>query len=80
MLKKAYRYDDETIFYFDAQDNKYVAKDGSLTWRLNNPGLISSHSLAKIRYKAIGTHHQYAIFSDVLTGVRRQCKMTPFRH
>jgi hypothetical protein len=42
-LRKAYRYDDEIIFYFDAFDNKYVAQGGSLAWRLNNPGLLLSH-------------------------------------
>lgn len=39
-MKKAYRYDDEIVFYFDAFDNKYVAQGGSLAWRLNNPGLL----------------------------------------
>lgn len=68
MLKKAYRHDDETIFYFDAQDNKYVAKSGGLAWRLNNPGLLSSHSLSRIPHKAIGTYHQYAIFPDIRAG------------
>jgi hypothetical protein len=43
MFKKAYRFDDEVVFYFDAHDNKYVAQGGSLAWRLNNPGLLRSH-------------------------------------
>jgi len=68
MFKKAYRYDDETVFYFDEQDNKYVAKGANLTWRLNNPGLLPSRSLAKIKCKIIGTHHQYAIFPDFQMG------------
>lgn len=67
-LKKAYRYDDETIFYFDGFDNKYVARGGSLAWRLNNPGLLLSHSLHHIGYHAIGAYHQYAIFSHPLIG------------
>ena len=28
-MKKAYRHDDEIVFYFDAFDNKYVAQGGS---------------------------------------------------
>jgi hypothetical protein len=67
-LKRACSYDEKVIFYFDHHDNKYVAKDGSLAWRLNNPGLLSSHSLAKINYKAIGTHGGRAIFPDLRTG------------
>jgi len=68
MLKKAYRYDDETVFYFDAYDNKYVAIGGNLAWRLNNPGLLLSHSLYRIGYHGIGAYHQYAIFADSLIG------------
>ena len=67
-MKKAYRYDDEIIFYFDAFDNKHVAKGGSLAWGLNNPGLLLSHSLHKIGYQAIGAYHQYAIFSHLVIG------------
>ena len=67
-MKKAYRYDDEVIFYFDAFDNKYVAKGGSLAWRLNNPGLLLSHSLYRTGYSAIGAYHQYAIFSHPVIG------------
>jgi len=66
-MKRAYRYD-ELIFYFDAFDNKYVASGGSLAWRLNNPGLLLSHSLHRIGYHAIGAHHQYAIFSHLVIG------------
>jgi hypothetical protein len=67
-LKKAHRYDDEIIFYFDAFDNKYVAKGGSLAWRLNNPGLLLSHSLHRMGYNAIGAYHQYAIFAHPIIG------------
>jgi hypothetical protein len=67
-MKKAYRYDDDIIFYFDAFDNKYVAKGGSLAWRLNNPGLLLSHSLYRTGYNAIGAYHQYAIFSHPIIG------------
>src|ERR1700722_5555974 len=68
MLKKAYRYDDETVFYFDVHDNKYVAIGGNLAWRLNNPGLLLSHSLHRIGCQGIGAYHQYAIFADSLLG------------
>ncbi len=68
MLKKAYRYNDEVVFYFDARDNKYVAIGGSLAWRLNNPGLLLSRSLSRTGYKAIGAYHQYAIFSHPKRG------------
>ena len=67
-MKKAYRYDDDIVFYFDAHDNKYIAKGGSLAWRLNNPGLLLSHSLYRTGYKAIGAYHQYAIFSHPIIG------------
>lgn len=67
-MRKAYRYDDDLVFYFDAQDNKYVASGGSLAWRLNNPGLLLSHSLHRIGYSAIGSYHQYAIFAHPVMG------------
>lgn len=67
-MKRACRHSDETIFYFDAFDNKYVAKEGTLAWRLNNPGLLLSHSLHRIGYKAIGAYHHYAIFSHPIVG------------
>lgn len=67
-MRKAYRYDDEIVFYFDAFDNKYVAQGGSLAWRLNNPGLLLSHSLHRTGYSAIGAYHQYAIFSHSVIG------------
>ncbi len=67
-MKKACRYNDETIFYFDAHDNKYIATGGSLACRLNNPGLLLSHSLHQIKHHTIGAYHQYAIFADPLTG------------
>jgi len=44
MFKSAYNYDHEVTFYFDAMGNKYIAQGGSLAWRLNNPGLVRSHS------------------------------------
>ena len=44
MFKSAFAYNEEVIFYFDLLGNKYVAQGGSLTWRLNNPGLVRSRS------------------------------------
>jgi hypothetical protein len=68
MFKKAYRYDHSIVFYFDGKDCKYVAKGGSLAWRLNNPGLISSHNLFAREFSAIGSCDQYAIFPSPLIG------------
>jgi hypothetical protein len=44
MFKKAYRCDENILFYFDNQDSKYVAEGGSIAWRANNPGLLSSRN------------------------------------
>lgn len=44
MYKFAYKFNDDIIFYFDACGNKYVASGGNLAWRINNPGLVRSHS------------------------------------
>ncbi len=68
MFKKAFSYDDSTIFYFDQHDHKHVAKGGSLAWRLNNPGLVPSHSPLAKEFGAIGSCKQYAIFSHPLFG------------
>jgi hypothetical protein len=64
MYKIAYKYTDEVIFYFDSVGNKYVASEGSLAWRLNNPGLIRCHSHFSRSYKSIGSCGRYAIFSN----------------
>jgi hypothetical protein len=69
MYKSAYRFDDETIFYFDGNGNKYVARGGSLAWRLNNPGLVHSHSHVAIS-KSIGSCGRYAIFANAQDGHR----------
>lgn len=68
MFKKAFSYDDSTVFYFDRHDNKYVAKGGSLAWRLNNPGLVSSHNAIAKEFRSIGSYKQHAIFCDQLIG------------
>jgi hypothetical protein len=68
MYRFAYRYNDEVIFYFDAAGNKYVATGGNLAWRINNPGLVSSHSHFSQAYGAIGSCGHYSIFSDPISG------------
>ena len=68
MYKKAFYFDDGVIFYFDEYDRKYVAEGGSLAWRLNNPGLLTSHSVDKAPHRAIGSYHQLAIFPNYRTG------------
>lgn len=62
MFKSATTYDENTVFYFDLAGNKYVARGGSLAWRLNNPGLVRSHSHFAYNYGAIGSKGRYAIF------------------
>jgi hypothetical protein len=64
----AYRYSDDAIFYFDSTGNKYVATGGNLAWRINNPGLVSSHSHFSRANGAIGSCRGYAIFADPLDG------------
>src|SRR3990167_6739091 len=68
MYKKACYFDDDIVFYFDEFDRKYVAEGGALAWRLNNPGLLTSHSVEKVFHRAIGSYHQLAIFPDYRTG------------
>lgn len=68
MYKSAYRHDDETIFYFDDNGNKYVARGGSLAWRLNNPGLVHSRSHVAISNRSIGSCDRYAIFANAQDG------------
>jgi hypothetical protein len=69
MFKKACPYDEQTLFYFDFGDHKHLARGGSLAWRLNNPGLIASHSPFAKRKGSIGSYAQYAIFPCVTRGV-----------
>jgi hypothetical protein len=68
MYKAAYRFDDETVFYFDIAGNKYVASGGSLSWRINNPGLVHSHGFFSHTKRAIGNCGHYAIFRSVEDG------------
>lgn len=68
MFKKAHAYNNNVIFYFDAYDHKYVAQNGSLAWRLNNPGLLHIRSLKE--HSNIGSCDTYAIFSFPEIGLR----------
>ncbi len=68
MYKSAYGYNDEVVFYFDELGNKYVAQGGSFAWRINNPGLVKSHSHVTRKNGAIGSYKGYAIFSDPKQG------------
>ena len=68
MYKAAYKYSDEIVFYFDSAGNKYVATGGSLAWRINNPGLVHSHTHFSRKLGSIGSFGSYAIFSHPQDG------------
>ena len=68
MYKAAYKYNDEVVFYFDSAGNKYVATGGSLAWRINNPGLVHSHTHFSRKLGSIGNFGPYAIFSHPQEG------------
>jgi len=70
MYKTAYRHDEETVIYFDAFDNKWLAKGNSLSWRTNNPGLLHTREIGPIHSRSvIGKHHRVAIFRNAREGV-----------
>ncbi|MGA8163970.1 MAG: hypothetical protein WB791_02970 [Waddliaceae bacterium] len=68
MFLRATAYNENVIFYFDWADNKYVAVGGTLAWRLNNPGLVHSHSGVALKNGAIGTFQKFAIFPNSTLG------------
>ena len=68
MYKSAYSYEDETIFYYDGFGNKYIAKGGGFAWRINNPGLVRSHSHFVSKNGSIGSCRGFAIFSHPAQG------------
>jgi hypothetical protein len=68
MFILAYPEDPEHIAYFDASGNKYIAKGGTLAWRINNPGLVQSHSHVAKRNGTIGASGSYAIFPNPENG------------
>lgn len=63
MYRIAFRQDENTVFYFDKYGNKYICKGGNLAWRINNPGLLRSHSHFASINGSIGSSSGYAIFS-----------------
>ena len=62
MYRIAYSHDENTIVYFDKCGNKHVRKGGSLSWRINNPGLVTSHSHYASNHGSIGSCQGFAIF------------------
>lgn len=68
MYKAAYKYNYEVVFYFDSAGNKYAATGGSLAWRINNPGLVHSHTHFSRRLGSIASFGPYAIFSHPQEG------------
>jgi hypothetical protein len=58
----------ETALYIDFSDRKFAAKNGSLAWRINNPGLIKHHCHSAKKNGSIGTWDKFAIFSNSLEG------------
>src|SRR5579872_1406441 len=68
MYKTAYKCNDEIVCYFDSAGNKYVATGGNLAWRINNPGLVHSHTLFSRRQGSIGSFGPYAIFPNAEKG------------
>ncbi len=70
MYKIACKYSDDIVFYFDFAGNKYVARGGTVAWRINNPGLVPWHFLPSREYGSIGTFRPYAIFSHPQNGHR----------
>ena len=63
MYRIAYSPDENTIVYFDKSGNKHIRKGGSLSWRINNPGLVRSHSHFARSNGSIGSYQGFAIFS-----------------
>lgn len=60
--------EDDAVLYMDASDCKYVAKNGNLAWRINNPGLIKHHCHYAKKNGSIGAFEKFAIFSNPLQG------------
>lgn len=53
-----------TVCYIDASDYRYAAKNGSLAWRINNPGLVKHHCRYAKKNGSIGAWEKFAIFSN----------------
>jgi hypothetical protein len=63
VYRLAYPYDENTVVYFDKYGSKHVRKGGSVSWRINNPGLVKSHSHYSVGNGSIGSCQRFAIFS-----------------
>ncbi|NGX43540.1 MAG: hypothetical protein K940chlam7_01838 [Chlamydiae bacterium] len=62
MYRLAYRCGDEKIVYYDLAGNKYIASGGNLAWRINNPGLVHSHSHFSRSHGSIGSLGPFYFF------------------
>src|SRR5581483_9932257 len=60
--------EDETVFYVDNLDHKYAAKNGNLSWRINNPGLVKYNCGYAKKNGSIGVWGKFAIFSNPRQG------------
>lgn len=58
----------DTAFYIDAFDYRYAAKNGNLSWRINNPGLVKHHCRHAKKNGSIGAWEKFAIFSNPRQG------------
>ena len=63
MYRIAFPQDENTIVYFDKYGNKHIRKGGNLSWRINNPSLVKSHSHFARSNGSIGSCQGFAIFS-----------------
>lgn len=63
MYRIAYSPDENTIVYFDKSGNKHIRRGGNLSWRINNPGLVKSHSHFARSNGSISSYQGFAIFS-----------------
>ncbi len=54
----------ETVFFIDVFDYRYAAKNGNLSWRINNPGLVKHHCRYAKKNGSIGVWENFAIFSN----------------
>jgi hypothetical protein len=63
MYRIASAQDENTVVYFDKSGNKHIRKGGNLSWRINNPGLVKSHSHYARSNGSIGSCQGFAIFS-----------------
>jgi hypothetical protein len=68
VYRLAYTCSDEKIVYYDSVGNKYIAFGGNLAWRINNPGLVHSHSHFSGSRGSIGSCGPYSIFSTPQQG------------